>query len=435
MEPARNSSHETPQPPHPADPAGQPTAARIQRYSKRQFVRDITPGDAVADCFVVASARQGTARNGPFWTLSLQDVTGALEAKIWSPLAERFPTLAAGRIARVEGRATAYRDKTQLNIDKLQFVDPLPPSALDDAENDKGGAVLDRGDKNCQPGFRDDNFCNSSTTEAPGLALVLDMKEYVPAAEEQPEVMLARLEELCRQNLHYPPWRKFVKRVLEDPAVRSRLLTAPGAKAMHHAYLGGLLEHTLGVVGLCLKFCDQYPQLDREVLLAAACFHDLGKAWELSGGLANDYTDVGRLVGHIQIGLEILEPHLRAARLPEELVVHFKHLILSHHGQHEYGSPKTPMTAEAFALHYADNMDAKMNQVQGALAPLGEGAEACAGEGGSGDTDPVEPITGWSAFQRGLDRYLFKPRPTPGVQQAARPAARKEDQCSLPLKA
>ncbi|MFW5733806.1 MAG: 3'-5' exoribonuclease YhaM family protein [Oceanidesulfovibrio sp.] len=371
----------------------------IPSHTKRQFVRDLQSGDAVHDVFAIASARSGTAKNGPFWTLQLMDATGTVEAKIWSPLSQQYPSIEPCRLVLVEARASMFRDSVQLSLDRLAYV------AVVSGEGDEI-QDLPVGD----------------------IALRVDYSEYMPSAPQKPEDMMHKLEELCRQNLHYPPWRKFMKKILGDDEIRHRLLYAPGAKAMHHAYLGGLLEHTLDVCGLCMKFADQYPHLDRETLFAAAVLHDLGKAWELTGGLANDYTDAGRLMGHIQIGLEKIAPFLQESGLPDHLVLHLKHIILSHHGEYEYGSPKRPKTAEAFALHFADNMDAKMNQVANALAPLEEAAQPC-------NSGEPEDVTGWSTFQRGLDRFLFKPRPTPGSSSPNnREKPNKENQCSLPLK-
>ena len=168
---------------------------------------------------------------------------------------------------------------------------------------------------------------------------------------------------------------------------------------MHHAYVGGLLEHTLGVFKLCRSLCDLYSELDRQSLLAGALFHDLGKIREFSSGPINDYTDAGRLIGHMSLGLEILQPFLAKSGLEEPLKQHLKHLILSHHGLHEYGAPCLPQTKEAFILHYADNIDAKMGQFRNLFT----------------ETESPEPQ--WSAWQSSLNRKIYKPTPTPGQDQ------------------
>ena len=241
-----------------------------------------------------------------------------------------------------------------------------------------------------------------------------------PRAE--PRHRLDELEALCRKEFTYKPWRKFILSVLEDEAIRVPLLTAPAAKSVHHAWVGGLLEHTLSVATLCLRFCDHYPDLDRQTLLAGAICHDLGKIWEFSGGLANDYTDAGRLVGHINLCLGKLDRHLAKSGLDEELILHFQHLILSHHGLYEYGSPRLPQTAEAFALHYADNIDAKITQSRSLFGELEDGE------------------SGWSPYQKSLERQLFQAPKTPEAESrkprtskrtAAEPEAPRLNQCSL----
>ena len=242
------------------------------------------------------------------------------------------------------------------------------------------------------------------------------------SSSRPPQEMLDELEALCRKEFTYKPWRKFILSVLEDEAIRVPLLNAPAAKSVHHAWVGGLLEHTLSVATLCLRFCDHYPDLDRQTLLAGAICHDLGKIWEFSGGLANDYTDAGRLVGHINLCLGKLDRHLAKSGLDEELILQFQHLILSHHGLYEYGSPRLPQTAEAFALHYADNIDAKITQSRSLFGELEDGE------------------SGWSPYQKSLERQLFQAPKTPEAESrkprtskrtAAEPEAPRLNQCSL----
>lgn len=353
---------------------------------KRQLVRELQPGQAVADLFVLAEARQGQARNGPYWSLNLTDASGRIEARIWSPQSQAYEFLEGGWLAFVEGQAVSYRDKVQLNVDQIRLID---------------------------------------LEEACAAPEPVDLSKLIPCSEEPPNDILERIEELCRQHLHYPPWRKLAAKVLGEEEIRARLLKAVGGKAIHHAYVGGLLEHTLGVMKLCLAFCDLYPNLDREILLTAAIFHDLGKAWEIGGGLAPDYTDAGRLLGHIQMGLEILEPFLQKSKLEPGLVTHFKHIIISHHGEYHFGSPKRPKTAEAMALHYADNLDAKMNQFKEIYAEMDEGGAK---------TENGMPEPGWSPFQRSLERFIYRPQQTPGRFNAQRRGDKKENQCLLPLK-
>lgn len=344
---------------------------------KSVFIRDLVPGAAVSDVFLLTEARQGQARNGPFWSLRLEDASGSAEAKIWSPHSQAYEDLRPGSFAAVSGQAQLYRDKVQVNVERLDVVDPT--------------------------------------------AAGLDLADFLASSARPSEVMIEELLELCRENLLYKPWFKFCKSVLENEVVRARLLDAPGAKSMHHAYRGGLLEHTLAVSRLCLSIGALYPALDRETLLVAAVFHDVGKAWELKSDVTRDYTDEGRLLGHIAMGIEILEPFIRKARdLEPGLVTHLKHLMLSHHGEYAFGSPKLPMTAEAFILHFADNMDAKLNTIGGLFPEEGE------------DTPEAREV--WSSYQKSLERQIFNPPRTPRPK-AAKGADKAACQCLLPLKA
>ena len=344
---------------------------------KTQCIKDIGAGDEVRDVFLISAASQQQAKNGPFWRLELKDATGSLEARIWSPASQQYSDIGVGILAEVEGRADSYRDQIQVNVNRLRL--------LTDEEQ-----------------------------------LTADLSAFLPASTRPAPEMLEELEALCRAEFTHKAWRTFALTALADADIRPRLLAATAAKAVHHAWVGGLLEHTLSVATLCLSFCDHYPELDRQTLLAGAIFHDFGKIWELSGGLANDYTDEGRLMGHIQIGLEKLEPFLKKSKLEPELILHFKHLVLSHHGQYEYGSPRLPQTAEAFALHYADNLDAKITQSRTLFKETEEGA--------------------WSPYQKTLERALYLPRRSPvrekPAQETSRNAASKAEalrdiQCSL----
>lgn len=325
---------------------------------KKTFVKDLAPGQRIEEIFLLAEARQQHARNGPYWLLRLQDSQGIVEAKIWSPASQQYAELPPGELVRVQGQVGSFRDQVQITVDRLDFV-----------------------------GHPDSE---------------VDWSLFLPRSSRDPALLLEDVEKLCKQELRYEPWRKFCLKALRDDAIRDRLLTAPGAKTMHHAYIGGLLEHTLAVCRLCIAICDLYPRLDREILLAGAIFHDLGKAWELSSGIQRDYTDEGRLLGHIHLGLEVLGPFLeRAKDLSPELKLHFKHLLLSHHGEHAFGSPKRPRTLEALVLHYADNLDAKMNMVAQLLAGITEQES-------------------WTAYHRGMERQFFRAAATPRPE--AKPA-------------
>lgn len=333
---------------------------------KKQFVAELMPGESAEGLFLVAAAQQNQARNGPYWRVEFRDATGKIEGKIWSPLSQQFPELKAGCLVELQGRVVVYRERNEIAVDQMRLL-----------EEEEQGRV--------------------------------DLSDFVAASRHDADSMLSELEGLCRAAFTHKPWIKFYKALLRDEEIAQKLRIAPAAKAMHHAYAGGLLEHTLGVCRLCLSFADLYPDLDRQVLLAGALCHDLGKIWELSSGLVIDYTGPGRLIGHISLGLEKLEPFLRKSGLEGELAEHLKHLVLSHHGTREFGSPCLPATAEALALHYADNLDAKLNQTRGALQGIEDGE------------------SGWSNYVPGMDRALFKAPATPVSPEERRKSPRSRD--------
>ena len=283
----------------------------------RISIQDISVGDSLCSVFLISTATKSESKNGPFWRIELRDATGTLEAKIWNPLSQRVGHLKAGDFVEVKGKTSLFREQMQLTIEAIRPVE--------DTEQ-------------------------------------LDISDFLPTSAVEPAEILANIEDLVQTELTYAPWKNFVKAVFNDPRIRQKLLLAPAAKSVHHAFAGGLLEHMHSVAGICLKFSDHYPELDRQTLFVGGLFHDIGKLEELSGGLLNDYTNEGRLLGHIVQGIMLLKPFLDKSKVDPVLALHLEHLILSHHGEPDYGAPKTPMTPEAFALHYADNIDAKLAQ-------------------------------------------------------------------------
>ena len=345
---------------------------------EHQNINAMTAGDDIRSVYLINQASLQQSRNGPYWRLEFKDASGTVEAKIWSPLSLSYPSLAPGQMVEVNGRVQLYRDQPQLTVEALRILDEEEAS-------------------------------------------LLPMEKYLPSSERPAADMLADIEALCDEVFTHKPWKKFVRSVFNDKRLRPLLLRAPAAKSMHHAYAGGLLEHLLSVAGLCMHMADHYPDMDRQALLAGALLHDIGKLDELSGPLATDYTDEGRMLGHIAQGLIMLEPFLQKSGLEPELAMHFKHLVASHHGEREYGAITVPATPEAFALHFADNMDAKVNQCRNVVPAQEEGMA-------------------WSPYQSLLGRHLCRPVrtpvPTPAPVDAPEEKRRKkiekdERQCSL----
>lgn len=313
-------------------------------------VKDIAAGAEAEGVFAVTQAAQAQSRNGPYWRLTLADASGSVEAKIWSPLSQEFTEIPVGALVWAEGRAGTYREQVQLTIEHMRLLDEAESAAV-------------------------------------------DLAALMPASPFPLDDMMDELTGLIKEEMIHPGWRKLTQSVFRDEELRAAFRVCPAAKGVHHAYAGGLLEHTLSVFRLCRRFADQYADLDRQTLLAGALFHDFGKIREFSGGIANDYTDEGRLIGHLELGVEMLAPFLAKSGLEEGLQRHLRHLILSHHGTAEFGAVRLPQTAEALALHFADNMDAKMAQCRDLFAQLPEG--------------------GWTPYQATLNRALYKGPRTP----------------------
>lgn len=316
------------------------------------FVKDIKRGSLVSGLFAIQAASLNQTRRGePYWTLTLVDVTGAIEARIWAPLSSSFREIPLGGLARITGRSEEFRGSTQLSLERFDLLDSYEVEETNPAD-------------------------------------------FMPSSPYDPREMFASLRNVWNMEFTHEPWRRFIEAIFSDGSIANEFLIMPAARNVHHAYAGGLLEHTLGVFELCRILCDRYPQLDRQTLLAGALLHDIGKIREFSGGIANDYTQEGRMLGHIFLGLEMIRPFMEQSSLEAPLQEHLKHLILSHHGLPEYGAARIPCTAEAFALHYADNLDAKLAQCRSLF-----------------NGDEKRPV--WSGWQKTLDRAILLPVATP----------------------
>lgn len=335
--------------------------------NKGIYIKDMEENTEISGTYIISSSRLQLTKSGkPFWNITLSDSSGNIEAKIWHPQCLEYDSMDAGRLVYLSGTTNRFNDNLQVKVEKLEMLE---------------ASEVDRS----------------------------LLKDFIPVGPYDPDEMLKELRLLCLEEFQHPAWRKLVLSVLNDKEIVEKLSDFPAAKKMHQAYLGGLLEHTLGVFKICRQIATIYTELDRQTLLAGALFHDIGKLAELSGGLANDYTDDGRLIGHISLGIEILVPYLKKSGLEEPLKRHLLHLILSHHGEYEFGAPKLPQTAEAFVLHYADNMDAKLAQCRSALV------DKKAGE--------------WSDFQKSFSRSILFSARTP--DKISRKPVQEEECLSL----
>lgn len=307
-------------------------------------VSNLQDGQNITSHFLVCEKDIRATREGKsYLRLELGDATGRVEARMWDGFEKSAATFEKDDFVKIQGRVESYRNKLQLMIDKIRPAEEAEVEAAD----------------------------------------------FFPHTRENVDQLYAKLLEIVRAVGN--PWlRKLLLSVVEDPELVPQLKRAPAAKAMHHAYIGGLLEHVLSLCGLCRAVLQHYPEADADLLLSGAVLHDVGKLRELSYERSLGYTDDGQLLGHILIEYELVSRKIEAINgFPPELKTLIQHMLISHHGKYEFGSPKLPMFREALLLHYLDDLDSKMAAVRSAV------------DSGAGDGN-------WTAFSGALERRLLR---------------------------
>jgi len=286
---------------------------------KKRFVDELSEGELIQDVFLVKQSSLKTTKSGSlFLSLVLADRSGPINAVLWDASRQLYESFAPDDFIMVRANVEAYMDKPQLVVSHLKRVEEKEISLAD----------------------------------------------FLPASDRDPEEMLEELREIVAE-VKNPALGALLKSFFEDEEFAKAFARCPAAVSLHHAYLGGLLQHTLGVARMALDVTERYPILDRDILLTGALLHDLGKVEEIEHHRAFKYSDRGALLGHLTIGAAEVGKRAGAIKdFPPEKLMQIQHLILSHHGQFEFGSPKLPMTAEAMALHYLDNLDAKMEALR-----------------------------------------------------------------------
>ncbi len=281
-----------------------------------RYISGLCEGEIIRNVYLCKGKRSAETRNGkPYDNLILQDKTGTLDGKVWSPNSQGIADYEEKDFIEVYGEVVSYNGSLQLNIKQIRKA----------SEGEYNPA------------------------------------DYMPATEKSVDGMFEELTAYIRQISN-----EYLRKALEYYFVDNeefikKFRGHSAAKTVHHGFTGGLLEHTLSVVRLCEYFVGAYPILNRDLLLTSAIFHDVGKTRELSDFPDNDYTDEGQLIGHIVIGVEMIDEAVRSIPdFPVKLANELKHCVIAHHGELEYGSPKKPALAEAVALNLADNADAKM---------------------------------------------------------------------------
>lgn len=295
-----------------------------------RYIETLREGERINEVFLCKQKLLAHTKNGKqYENVLLQDKTGVLDAKIWDPGSQGIDDFSSLDYINVMGDVTCFQGALQLNIKRVR--------------------VVSEGE--------------------------YEPSDYLPVSEYDIEDMYAQLLGFI-DKIKNPYLSQLTKSFyVNDTQFKKRFCFQSAAKSVHHGFVGGLLEHTLSVTKVSNFFADMYPILNRDLLLSAAIFHDIGKLEELSTFPENDYTDEGQLLGHITIGAEMIG--MRAKEIPnfpKKLENELKHCILAHHGELEYGSPKKPALPEAMALSFADNMDAKMETLKEAFAAVPEGS-------------------------------------------------------------
>ena len=316
----------------------------------RRYVNQLAHGDSVDEAFLVADKQLRANRQGNLYLhLELRDKTGTVGARLWNATENLARQFEPGDYLHVRGKTQVFQGSLQIILTHLEVL----PATSDRARR----------------------------VSAPELA-------------KRHQAVGAAARGLAGDEQSAPP--RLVECFLIDDVFVRKFTTAPAGIKNHHAYQGGLLEHVVSLLNVADRISDLYPEIDRDLLLTGIFLHDIGKVDELSYDRAFGYTDPGQLVGHLVMGVEMLgEKVERCAELtgeefPAELLLRLKHMIVSHHGTHEFGSPKLPMTLEAIALHYLDNLDAKIHTFSREIR------------------DDPSRESSWTPFQQSLGRRLFK---------------------------
>lgn len=302
---------------------------------------DYAIGDAITAFLAVRRLQRREYNGNPYLTMNLADQSMSIDAVMWEGFAPVVDKLRPGVVVKVQGIISEYREKPQLRLERLRLAE---------------GSEY-------------------------------DVADLLPASEvptdELADGLTSTIAEITDTHL-----RQLLERIFNEPDILEAFLLTPGGQRWHHASVGGLAEHTLSMVQLCRHVAAHYPELNRDLLIAGALLHDIGKIKQYATTAVFEYTDSGRLLGHIVEGDEIIAGAIKDIDgFPEELAMQLRHLVLAHHGAVERGSPIPPQTREAFALYYIDELDAKMGALRKIADKTGE-----------------EP---WSEYVRLLERFIY----------------------------
>lgn len=326
----------------------------MNTIKKTQFIRELQEKDAIDSPFLIKFSATATGKNGkPYMNLILMDKTGEIEARIWEDVAAYMGQAVRDSFVQVNGRCQTYQGRKQIVIHQLQIL-------------------------------REDE---------------VNLREFVPEGDLDPEALYAQLLDFV-STMKDPHYKALAESILkEDSDIADRIKRAPAAKSVHHAYKTGLLEHVVSITGILDSLSQHYGKLlNRDLLFLGGFFHDIGKIWELSYDRVTDYTTEGKLIGHLVMGVELIDKKIREldsqegrmpSPFPEEKKLLVKHIILAHHGKLEYGSPKEPHILEALVVHMIDDLDSKVNAISRFVEQ---------------DQTPGR----WTALNRSFGRFFYK---------------------------
>lgn len=310
------------------------------------FVSDLQDNQAVDSVFLVLQKSLPTGKTGKkYLNLKLGDKTGEVEARAWDGVEALFEKMAACDFIRITGRTQTYQGKVQLTVNTLA---PLSDSQV-------------------------------------------NIADFLPITKFDIEGMYRELLALIQKEVDEPDVRRLMLAIFENPEIAVKFKRAPAAKTMHHAFVGGLLEHELGLAKLAIDVCKHYPHIQKSYVIAGCLLHDICKIDELTYDTKFGYSDEGKFLGHLVMGIELVTKTAAALpNFPERTAMLIKHIIASHHGSLEFGSPKIPHTLEAILVHYLDDMDSKLQAMKSLI-----------------DKEWETP-TSWTSYHRLFDRFMYK---------------------------
>jgi 3'-5' exoribonuclease len=310
---------------------------------KTKYVCDLIAGESVDEVFVLAEKNMAQKKDGGnYLTLELRDKGGRIKGVVWDNVASVAVSAASGDFVRIRGNVSEYRGSMQVVVRRMKRI---PATKVDPAD-------------------------------------------FLPITTRNVETMFERLTGLTRV-IETDYIRELLEAFWSDPSFVADFKTAPAAKRMHHAYIGGLLEHTLSMSLLAERIAGHYQGIDMDLLMAGVILHDIGKTRELSYDVQLDYSDEGRLLSHIVIGIEMVNQKLKLVdNFPIQKASLLKHMIISHHGSREFGSPEPPKTLEAFLLNHIDEIDSKVNSIRDFIAK-------------------EDQSENWTSYHRLLERHFY----------------------------